>query len=156
MTRMNRVAAGLAAVLAVSVQVCAASTALAERGGVRVQNARSNVGNRNFNNNVNVNRNTNVNRNANVNVNRNVDVNVHNGYGGYGYGGGYDRWGHPIATAAAVTATAVAVGTIAASLPSSGCTGVAVGGVSYQHCGSTYYQPVYQGGGVQYVVVAPP
>ena len=100
--------------------------------------------------NQNRNVNTNVNRNTNVNVNRNVDV-----HGGYGYGG-YDRWGHPIATAAAVTATAVAVGTMASALPPSGCSAVSVGGIGYQRCGPNYYQPVYQGSSVQYVVVAPP
>ena len=51
---------------------------------------------------VNVNRN----RNTNVNVNRDVNVNVHNDYhGGYGYGG---CCYHPVATAAAVTAPAMA------------------------------------------------
>jgi hypothetical protein len=160
MNRNSRLVAGLASLLAVCAAVSSASTAAAYRGGgyrggdggAHVQNARSNVSS-NHNINDNVNRNTNVNRNANVNVNRNVDVNVH---GGYGYGGGYDRWGHPIATAAAVTATAVAVGTMAATLPSSGCSGISVAGVAYQHCGANYYQPVYQGGGVQYVVVAAP
>lgn len=117
-----------------------------------VQNARTDVGNGNVNRNVNsntnrnVNTNTNVNRNTNVDVNRNVNVNR----------GGYDSWGHPVATAAAVTATAVAVGTVASTLPSSGCTGVSVGGAAYQRCGANYYQPTYQGGGVQYVVVNPP
>jgi hypothetical protein len=107
-----------------------------------VQNAHSST----FNNN------TNMNRNTNVNVNRNV--NVHGGHGGYGYG--YNSWGHPIARAAAVTATAVAVGAVVASLPTSGCTAVTAGGVGYQRCGSTYYQPSYQSGAVQYVVVNPP
>lgn len=141
----------------------AASPAAAYRGGggraapanrpANVQNARSNLSD---NHNVNANRNANVNRNVkvnqNVNVNRNVDV-----HGGY-YGGGYhyDSWGHPVAAAVAVTATAVAVGTMAASLPSSGCSGVSIGGVAYQHCGPNYYQPVVQGGTTQYVVVAPP
>lgn len=160
MNRMNRRVAGLASVLALSAAATSWSTAAAAYrggggGGAHVQNARSNVssGNRNVNNNANVNRNTNVNRNDNVNVNRNVNVDVH---GGYGYGGGYNRWGHPVAAAVAVTATAVAVGTMAASLPSSGCSGVSVGGVAYQHCGPNYYQPVYQGGVVQYQAVAPP
>ncbi|HXX65647.1 MAG TPA: hypothetical protein VEK07_00600 [Polyangiaceae bacterium] len=43
-----------------------------------------------------------------------------------------------------------------AALPSSGCTAVIVGGVGYQRCGATYYEPSYQGDGVQYVVVSPP
>jgi len=148
MNRMNRRVAGLASLLALCSAASSWSTVAAAYrggGGVHVQNARSNVSNHNYS--------ANVNRNSNVNVNRNVDVNVHNGYG---YGGGYDRWGHPIAAAAAVTATAVAVGTIASTLPSSGCSGVSIGGIAYQHCGATYYQPIYQGGGVQYQVVSPP
>jgi hypothetical protein len=128
------------------------AAAYARGGGARtanVQGARANVSNRN----VNANRNVNVNQN--VNVNRNVNV---NGRGYYGGGGCYNcnGWGHPVAAAVAVTATAVAVGTVAASLPSSGCSGVSVGGVSYQKCGPNYYQPVYQGGGTEYVVVNPP
>jgi hypothetical protein len=156
MNRMNRKLTAVGSVFVASlVSASIASPAAAYRGGggyhpANVQSARANVANHNVNANRNVN--ANVNRNTNVNVNRNVDV--HGGYGGY-YGG-YDHWGHPIAAAAAVTATAVALGTMVAALPSSGCSGVAVGGVSYQHCGATYYQPVYQGGGVQYVVVAPP
>jgi len=102
------------------------------------------------------NRSTTVNRNQNVNVNRNV--NVENNYyrGGGGYYGGYNRWGRPVAAAAAVTATAIAVGTVVAALPASGCTAVVVGGVGYQRCGPTYYQPTYESGDVQYIVVSPP
>ena len=80
---------------------------------------------------------------TNVNVSRNVNV-VH-----------YDHWGHPLATAAAVTATAIAVGTIVHSLPPS-CTTVVTAGVTYQNCGGTFYQPMYQGTNVQYVVVNAP
>jgi hypothetical protein len=105
-----------------------------------VQSARTNVANRNVN--------------VNQNVNRNVNVNDNRGYRGGGCC--YDNWGHPVAAAVAVTATAVAVGTIAASLPESGCTGVSVGGVSYQRCGPNYYQPVVQNGTTQYVVVNAP
>ena len=83
----------------------------------------------------------------NVNVNRNVDVHVHDTH--------YDRWGHPIARAAAMTATAVAIGTIVASLPPR-CSTMVVGGLTYQNCGGVYYQPVYHGTAVQYVVVAKP
>ena len=109
------------------------------------------------NRNENVNRNTNINRNTNVNVNRDVNVNVHGGYG-YGYGG---CCYHPVATAAAVTAAAVVttavVGSIvaAASMPT-GCVTTVVGGVAYQQCGSTWYQPQYAGTTVNYVVVAHP
>lgn len=107
-----------------------------------VQTARTGVANRN------------VNVNQNVNVNRNINVNDNRGYRGGGCC--YDNWGHPVAAAVAVTATAVAVGTIAASLPESGCAGVSVGGASYQKCGPNYYQPVVQNGTTQYVVVNAP
>jgi hypothetical protein len=156
MHRMNRRIAGVGSLLAALLVGSVASSAAAyARGGAvnhpaNVQNARANVSNHNGNYNQNRNVNANVNRNTNVNVNRNVDV-----HGGYGYGG-YDHWGHPVATAAAVTATAVAVGTIASTLPSSGCSAVSVGGIGYQRCGPNYYQPQYQGSSVQYVVVAPP
>jgi len=111
----------------------------------------------NRNNNVNANRNVNVNQN--VNVNRNVNVNVHNDvdvHGGY-YGGGCCY--HPVAVAAAVTATAVVtaavVGSIVHSIPPS-CSAVIVNGLSYQHCGSTWYQPQFAGTTTTYVVVAAP
>jgi hypothetical protein len=80
---------------------------------------------------------------TNVTVNRNVNVyhqDVH-----------YDRWGHPLAAAAAVTA----IGTVVSALPAR-CSAVVLGAVTYQSCGGVYYQPVYQGSGVQYVVVNAP
>lgn len=108
---------------------------------------------------TNVNRNTNINRNTNVNVNRNVNVNVHNNYyrgGGY-YGGGCCY--HPVAVAAAVTATAVVtaavVGSIVHSVPPS-CSTVIVNGLTYQQCGSTWYQPQFSGTTTTYIVVNPP
>ncbi|HEY6306305.1 MAG TPA: hypothetical protein VI488_07625 [Candidatus Angelobacter sp.] len=118
-------------------------------------------GNTNVNRNANVNRNTNVNTNTNVNRNTNVNVdrnvNVHGGYYGGSYGGGCCY--HPVATAAAVTATAVAtaavVGSRVQTLPPS-CTVVVAGGVSYQQCGSTWYQPQIASGSTTYVVVNPP
>jgi hypothetical protein len=93
-----------------------------------------------------------VNRNVDRNVDVHRDVDVHGGC----CGGGYNGWGHPVAAAAAVTATVVAVGTIASSLPSSGCSAVTVAGVGYQRCGPNYYQPSYDNGDVQYVAVNPP
>jgi hypothetical protein len=126
------------------------------RGGGGGGAARSHV--HSANRNTSANRNANVNRNVNVNQNVNVNrnVNVHGGYGYHGgYYGGYDRWGHPVAAAVAVTATAVAIGTMVASLPPQ-CTATVIGGVTYQSCGGTYYKPMYQGSTVQYVVVAPP
>jgi hypothetical protein len=68
-------------------------------------------------------------------------------------------YGHPAATAAAVTAatitTAAVVGSIVHSIPPS-CSAVVVNGLTYQNCGSTWYQPQYVGTSVQYIVVAPP
>ena len=117
-------------------------------------------------------------RNTNVNVDRNVNVNVRGGYygGGY-YGGGYYRGGYyggayyrggyygggyyggccysPVAAAAAITATAMVVGSIVYSLPPS-CTAVVVNGIGYQQCGSTWYQPQFSGSSTTYIVVNSP
>jgi hypothetical protein len=110
--------------------------------------ARTNVGvnrgvSRNFDRNVNVNRNLDVNRNVNVDVDR-------RGWG-YGY--------HPVATGVAVGATAAVtaavIGSVVYSLPPS-CTSVIINGISYQQCGSTWYQPQYAGSNVSYTVVNPP
>jgi hypothetical protein len=98
--------------------------------------------------------NVNRNQNVNVNVNRNVDVDVH-GRGGY-YGG---CCYHPVARAAAVTATvaatAVVVGSIVSTLPPN-CTTIVANGISYRQCGSTWYQPQISGSSTTYVVVNPP
>jgi len=96
-------------------------------------------------------RNTSVN---NVNVNKNVNVNVDNNRGGC-CNNGWDNDYHPIATAAAVTATVAVTSAIVGSIvnaPPPGCVPVNYGGYIYQQCGSTWYQPQ----GSQYVVIAPP
>lgn len=93
--------------------------------------------------------NVNANRNTNVNANRNVNVNVDN------HGGGWDNNYRPVATAVAVTGavavTAAVVGSMVRSVPAN-CVPVNYGGLVYQQCGNTWYQP--QGG--QYVVINPP
>ncbi|CAG9179524.1 hypothetical protein CURE108131_13810 [Cupriavidus respiraculi] len=93
----------------------------------------------------------NANRNVNINTNRNVNVNVDHG----GCCHGWDDDYHPVATAAAVTATvavtSAVVGSIVRSVPPN-CVPVNYGGMVYQQCGGTWYQP--QAG--QYVVVNPP
>jgi hypothetical protein len=95
-------------------------------------------------------RNTSVN---NVNVNRNTNVNVDvDGRGGCC---GWDDDYHPIATAAAVTATVAVTSAIVGSIvnaPPPGCVPVNYGGIVYQQCGTTWYQPQ----GTQYVVINPP
>ncbi len=88
--------------------------------------------------------------NKNVNINKNVNVNVDHRHGGY-----YDRRYNPVATAAAVTATAIVVGSIVNSLPSN-CTTVVSSNISYRQCGSTWYEPRYSGGSTTYVVVNSP
>jgi len=90
----------------------------------------------------------------NVNVNKNVNVNVDSHHGGC-CNNGWDNDYHPIATAAAVTATvavtSAVVGSMVRTVPT-GCVPVNYGGMIYQQCGSTWYQPQ----GPQYVVVYPP
>jgi len=122
----------------------------AEARGARAY-ARTNV-NRGLDRGIDVNRDRNVNRDVNVNRNVNVDVDV-------------DRhgWGccdhHPVATGVAIGATAAVtaavIGSVVYSLPPS-CTSVIVSGISYQQCGSIWYQPQYAGSNVTYVVVNPP
>ena len=88
----------------------------------------------------------------NVNVDRDVNVNVE-GHGGCC--GGWDNDYHPVAAAAAISAgvavTSAVVGSLVQSVPPS-CVPVNYGGMVYQQCGSTWYQPQ----GSQYVVVNPP
>jgi hypothetical protein len=92
-------------------------------------------------------RSTSVNNVNNTTVNKNVNVNVEGGCCNNGWDNDY----HPVARAAAVTATAVVIGSIVAS-PPPGCVPVNYGGMVYQQCGATWYAPQ----GSQYVVVAPP
>lgn len=122
-------------------------------------------------NSVNRNANVNVNRNANVNVNRNVNVHGGGYYGGGCYGCDWDN-DHDFAVGAAVglatgavvgaaaassnnTTVVVSPGTVVTGLPR-GCSATVVGNVTYQRCGSVWYQPQYMGSSVQYVVVNPP
>jgi len=46
----------------------------------------------------------------------------------------------------------VVVGMSVMSLPASGCSVVARGGVNYHYCGGVWYKPVHQSGQVVYVV----
>jgi len=112
--------------------------------------------NTNVNRNANVNRNTNVNRNRNVNIDRDIDIDIDvDRRGGYHGGCCY----HPVATAAAVTATAMVtaavVGSMVNTLPPS-CSTVIVNGFAYQQCGNTWYQPQLSGSSTTYVVINAP
>ena len=144
--------------VALAALLCGPVAAHAQRrggGGARTSvNRSSSV---NVNRNANINRNTNVNRNVDVNrnynVNRNVNVDVDRG----GWGGCCYHSGVGVAAAVATTAavTAAVVGTRVQTLPSS-CTTVMAGGVTYQQCGSVWYQPQFVGTGTTYVVVNAP
>jgi hypothetical protein len=61
----------------------------------------------------------------------------------------------PVARAAAVAATAAAVGSVVYSVPS-GCSTTEVNGTTYVQCGSTWYRPEYNGTTTTYVVVSAP
>jgi len=99
-------------------------------------------------------RNTSVNNVNNVNVNKNVNVNVNNSNNNC-CNNGWDNDYHPVATAAAVTATVAVtsaiIGSMVRTVPPN-CVPVNYGGMVYQQCGTTWYQP--QAG--QYVVINPP
>ena len=128
-----------------------ANAGSANRGNRQIDN--SNIDSRANNvrsgsvNNVNSNR-TNVN-NTTINSNRNVNVNVDGNNNCCG--GGWDNDYRPIAAAAVVTATVAAIGSMVRTVPSN-CVPVNYGGVIYQQCGNTWYQPQ----GSQYMVVNPP
>lgn len=113
-----------------------------------------------------------INQNNNINVN--VQGNHHGGQGypppppyhgdhGHDHDDDWDDWDdwdhHPFAVASAVTAgvvvTQAVVGSIVKTVPPQ-CVPVNVNGITYQQCGSTWYQPQYVGTTVQYVVVVPP
>jgi hypothetical protein len=56
---------------------------------------------------------------------------------------------------AAVATTAAVVGSQVYSIPDS-CSAVVVNGLTYQQCGSVWYQPEFSGSSVTYVVVNAP
>jgi hypothetical protein len=93
----------------------------------------------------NVNSSRNVSRDVNVDRDVNIDVDVDHGHGGW------DHDYHPVATAAVIAGTAAIIGSIVYSIPPS-CVPINYGGMIYQQCGSTWYQPQ----GTQYIVVNPP
>ncbi|MDD1017123.1 hypothetical protein [Pseudomonas rubra] len=129
--------------------------------GNRVNDNRQVAANRQVNSNrqVNAGNRANINngtRNVNIDNHRDVDIDVDGG-GRWGYDDDY----HPIATAAAVTATVVATSAVVgaifrpAQLPPD-CVQVMRYNTPYLQCGSTWFQPQYQGSNVTYVVVNAP
>ncbi len=116
----------------------------ARRGGSGNRN-RSGNRNKNTNRNKNVNKNKNVNRNVNKNVNVNVNHRNNRHYGSY-------RGRTVIGFTAGLAVGSV----IAASTMPTTCTTVITNGISYRRCGSSYYQPFYEGDTVVYQVVNSP
>jgi hypothetical protein len=124
--------------------------AVSGSGGAARTSVNRDFSSTNINRNVNsttTSRDVNVNR-TDINVNRNYDLDVD-----------VDRNWHPVARGAAFAAgaalTSAAIGSVVYSLPPS-CTVTVVGGVSYQQCGATWYQPRFSGTSVSYVVVQSP
>jgi hypothetical protein len=89
---------------------------------------------------------------GNINTgNINVDVD-HN----YGYGGGaYYRPGYGAGVVAGAAVGAAVAGSYYRALPA-GCVSTYRATLTYYQCGSVWYQPVYSGTTVQYVVVTAP
>jgi hypothetical protein len=99
-----------------------------------------------------------INRDVNRDINRNWDANRNwdgdwdfDGWGGCCYGG----WGVAAAATAAAWTTAAVIGSTVWSIPDS-CTAVIIDGVTYQQCGSDWYQPYFAGSDMAYVVVEAP
>lgn len=68
----------------------------------------------------------------------------------------HDGWYDPVVAGVVIgTTTALAIGAVVNSVPAN-CVPVLVQGLTYQQCGSTWYQPQYVGTRLQYVVVPPP
>jgi hypothetical protein len=152
---MNRPIQNLISITLVLLLSC--GPIFAQRGGGTRTSVNGNA-NRNANVNSNKNVNANINRNANVNVNKNVNVNVHhdvNVHGGY-YGGGCCYHTNTAAVVAATAiVTAAVIGSRVYTLPPA-CTVVMINGLTYQQCGSTWYQPQFVGTTTAYVVVTAP
>lgn len=100
-----------------------------------------------------------VNRNTSASRTTNVNIDVDDGCCGNGWDD--NDWGdgdlddNPVAKAALITGTVAAIGSIVRQPPAN-CVPVVHQEITYQQCGSTWYQPQYSGTNVQYVVVSPP
>lgn len=147
---MNRPIQNLLSITLVLLLSC--GPMFAQRGGGGTRTSVNGNVNRNTNVNSNHNVNANINHNANVNVNKNVNVNVN--HGGY-YGGCCYHNNTAAVVAATAIVTAAVIGSRVYALPPA-CTVVIMNGLTYQHCGSTWYQPQFVGTTTAYVVVTAP
>jgi PPE-repeat protein len=131
------------------------NTGNVNRGNVNTGNVnRGNVNTGNINT-GNVNR-GNINT-GDINIGNDIDIDIDRDYGWHGdidypVAAGI-AWGAAIG-AVAVT-TAAVVGSAYYALPPTGCTTVIMNGITYQQCGTVYYQQTWQGSDVVYVVVNP-
>ncbi len=91
----------------------------------------------------------NTSRSTSREVSRDVEIDVDDGCC---FNGNVDN---PLAATMVVAGTAAAIGSMV-SQPPANCVPVAVNGMTYQQCGSTWYQPQMSGSSTTYVVVAPP
>ena len=147
---MNRLIQNLLSITLVLLLSC--GPIFAQRGGSATRTSVNGNVNHNANVNSNKNVNANINHNANVNVNKNVNVNVNHGY----YGGGCCYHNNTAAVVAATAiVTAAVIGSRVNTLPPA-CTVVIMNGLTYQQCGSTWYQPQFVGTTTTYLVVAAP
>ena len=89
-------------------------------------------------------------RSTSRSVEREVSIDVDDG--GCCFDGDID---HPVAAGMAIATTAAVIGSMVTSVPPS-CVPVVVNGLTYQQCGTTWYQPQMSGSSTTYVVVNPP
>jgi len=125
-------------------------------------NRRTNVDvDRNRNINVDRDRNVDINRNRSVDIDRDVDIDIDRDrdididvdrHGCCYYGSG---WGAAAAVATTAAVTRAVVGTRVYTLPPN-CRIVVANGITYQQCGTVYYQPQFVGTTTSYVVVNSP
>ena len=93
--------------------------------------------------------------NRNNIINGGDNINVGGDWDDHYHGCCYSGWGAFAAGAAAGAITSAAIGSTVYALPS-GCVTTVVNGVTYQQCGSTWYQPYFDGTSTSYVVVSAP
>jgi hypothetical protein len=91
--------------------------------------------------------------NNNRRVDRDIDVDIDVDHHGCCYHN--NGWGVAAAVATTAVVTAAVVGTRVTVLPPA-CTVVYANGITYQQCGSVYYQPQFVGTSTTYVVVNSP
>ena len=89
-------------------------------------------------------------------INGGDNINVGGDWDDHYHGCCYSGWGAYAAGALTAGAiTAAAYGSTVYALPS-GCVTTVVNGITYQQCGSTWYEPQFDGTTTTYVVVSPP